>query len=43
MKSELFSVVFTDGDGEDLDLDELKDTIRFARENPFDRRTSVRS
>ena len=34
MKSELFSVVYTDGDGEDLDLDELKDTIRFARENP---------
>ena len=34
MKSELFSVVYTDGDGEDLDLDELNDAICFARENP---------
>ena len=30
MKSELFSVVYTDGDGEDFDLDELGDAIRFA-------------
>ena len=28
------SVVYTDGDGEDLDLDELNDAICFARENP---------
>ena len=34
MKSELFSVVYTDGDGEDLDLDELNDAICFAREDP---------
>ena len=32
MKSELFSVVYTDGDEEDLDLDELNDAICFARE-----------
>jgi hypothetical protein len=34
MKSELFSVVYTDGDGEDFDLDELSDAIRFACDNP---------
>ena len=34
MKSELFSVVYTDGDGEDFDLDELSDAIRFACGNP---------
>ena len=34
LKSELFSVVYTDGDGGDFDLDELNDAILFARENP---------
>ena len=34
MKSELFSVVYTDGDGEDFDLDELSDAMRYACDNP---------
>lgn len=34
MKSELFSVTYTDGDEEDFNMEELQNAMRFAQENP---------